>query len=166
MRVFRFLSVFVAVAMLVVPATAAWAAKPDFWTFSAGGDDAYSCGSFSIQDEWSEQVRVRTYYDNAGNFTHWGANFTFTDRWYNPANGKEAFGKGEHEYLIQVPDEYVVYHGALYHVVVPGVGVVLIDAGYTTFTAEQAADPSQWTFHGNHQVLQQGDLSELCSALQ
>lgn len=77
----------------------------------------------------------------------------------NPANGKEASSsKGEHEYLYQDPNR-VVYHALLYHVVVPGVGVVLIDAGYITFTSEQSGDPSQWTSHGNHQFYEEGDLA-------
>ena len=166
MKRFRLVSIFVALAMVLTTATVVMAAKPEFWTGDSQGTDTYSCGDFQIQDEWNGHMDVREYYDNHGNYIRTGARMSYTDRWVNLVNGNELFvTNGEHEYWAG-DLEGVTIHGILYHVVVPGVGNVLMDAGYISYVWDEQGNPTDFVFHGNHQLNVEGDLSELCAVLQ
>ena len=162
MKAFKPLGAVVVLAILLATATAVIAAPPVFSTFDGQGTDEYDCGDFSIVDEWTVHVRYRDFYDNQGNYIRTAASVAFTDHWRNPDSGEEINASTQH--MQQEWDAAgASLHGLAYHVVVPGVGNVLIDAGYIY---ETTGNPPVRTFHGNHQFYEQGDLSALCAVLQ
>ena len=162
MKAFKPLATLVVAVILLAATATAMAAPPVFSTLEDQGTDEYDCGSFVITDEWSVHAHMRDFYDNQGNYVRTEASVVFTDHWMNPDNGKEITPNAQHMHQVWSAAGASL-HGLAYHAVVPGVGSVLIDAGYIYETAD---NPPVLTFHGNHQFYEQGDLTALCAVLE
>jgi hypothetical protein len=161
MKVLRVFSVFIVMALMLFAVTPALAAGPTFSIQEGSGTDALNWCAFPIFDDWTFRFEIKDFYDNQGNWIRALWHNTFTDRFYNPANGKEALSRNT---LTQTfTPEGFRNAGLTYHAVVPGIGTVLIDAGY--ISSSWASD-APIVFHGRHMVYEEGDFSQLCAALQ
>jgi hypothetical protein len=158
MKGFRFFSILIVFACLMAAVTPAAAAAPIPYVIDASGTDTFDCGTFIIKDDYTLHYVGEDYFDAQGNWVRSQEQNSFTDRFYNPANGKEASGKGKMNRFFY--SDYSRNAGLAYHVVLPGVGAILIDAGSMLFSAEGVV------FHGNHMFYVEGDLSKVCAALE
>jgi hypothetical protein len=158
MKVLRFFSILIVFALLMAAVTPVAAAAPIHYVIDQSGTDTFDCGTFTIYDDYTLHYVGDNYVDAQGNWVRSQEQNSFTDRFYNPANGKEVSGKGKMNRFFY-PD-YARNAGLAYHVVLPGVGAILIDAGTMQFYAEGIV------FHGNHMFYVEGDLSKVCEALE
>jgi hypothetical protein len=159
MKGFKFLVLFAILATMLAPASLASAAPPVFIENDFGGTDFFDCGTFTIQDTWTGHAEITRFYDNHGNFIRGEAHITHEDHFTGP-DGKEAFGtNGEHLNIMFFPDTERVT-GLDYHIVVPGVGMVLMQGGYAYFDY----NTGEMTFHGKLMV-DEGDFGAICAAL-
>jgi hypothetical protein len=159
MRGLKFLSLFIALAMMLGTTSMAMAATPISFSFDDAQTDTIDCGAFDVSDSWTSHTDARAYFDNQGNWIRTGALFSYVDHWTGP-DGKEATSAhGEKVYVVERPGGDT-HTGIDYNVVVPGVGNLLINAGY--FNINDAT--GEVILHGNHQV-DDGDLGKLCAYL-
>lgn len=163
MKAIRLVSIIVVLAVLVVSTAPVYADRPTKWTDTWSGTQEYSCGTFSIYDDFIVNASYQDFYDNQGNLIRGRGLLRATDRFYNPVSGKEVFGRVNQVVSMDFVDGHVRNLGLAYHVVLPGVGTILIDAGY--LSAYPPYDPTSYVLHGNHQYWD-GDFGKLCSALE
>ena len=159
MRGLKFLSLFIALAMMLGTASTAMAATPVFFSWDEAGTDTIDCGAFVVQDVWASHADVRAYFDNQGNWIRSGVYFTVVDYWTGP-DGKEATADHGQTLYMEVDPSSEIHRGVDYNLVVPGVGHLLINAGYTIINEATG----EITLRGNHQV-DDGDLGKLCAYL-
>lgn len=158
MKGLRFFSILIVFVFLLATATPVAAAEPIRYAFDQSGTDTFDCGTFIIKDDYTLHYEGEDFFDAQGNWVRSQEQNSFTDRFYNPANGKEASGSGKMNRFFY-PD-HARNAGLAYHVVLPGVGAILIDAGSMLFTDEGVV------FQGNHMFYAEGDLSKVCAALE
>lgn len=114
---------------------------------------------FEILVDYTLHWERLDFIDSKGNIVRSLIHLYFTDHYYNPKpGGKEAFGRGK--LITTLTPDYGKDRGLSYHVVAPGGGTLLIDAGYVYWPPE----PAPLIFHGNHQAWE-GDFSRLCAYL-
>ena len=114
-------------------------------------------------------------YDAAFTFTNCGFRVdvslhgTFENRMFvNPANGATALVRHMYTEIGRPPTSpeegwgTFATRGLTTRVLVPGSGVVLLDAGYLLW---RYPDGFAFVAHGNHQLEIEGDIAELCAAL-
>lgn len=163
MKAFRFVSIIVVLVFLVSSTSPVAANPPAKWTEFFSGNDEYDCGTFHIHDEWTQNSVYQGFFDKQGNMIRLWGMLNATDRFYEDG-GKEVSGYGK----LVISEDFVYGEvnrirnmGLAYHVVVPGVGTILIDAGY----AEAAPPDWKLILHGKHQHYS-GDFDKLCSTLE
>lgn len=146
------------------------AGRPDIYEFEFTVNELlWDCGDFEIWDDAVLRSRVKEFYDENRDFEKVMVHGWFTERFYNATTGKSVEG-GTNGYNFSesadVPGAWI-HHGLMYHVTVPGVGRVLVDAGY--FIMQDPWEHDDWhdsiTWQrGNHQNID-GDYDKLCAAL-
>jgi hypothetical protein len=118
------------------------------------------CGSFQVLDDYYETVGVTNFYDNDGTLieTHFAINGTDT---YRQSVTGQSITMGTH-FMVQL-DRITLLDsagGMYYHLMIPGLGHVLLDVGRTVY---DRATGTMVFLAGQHQVMN-GDTSGLCAA--
>ena len=144
--------------LMVVPFSRASANPPDIIREPIEGSFDFNCGDFVVRDEWVGEVRgVIQSWDQLQGTAHWRTNDSFfrIDSDGNPV-GEIYTRHYNYQTVVQHPGWMDL--GTLWHLVIKGVGTVLIDAG-RLYTDSQG----NFSYQGNHQV-QEGDLDRFCAA--
>lgn len=158
-RVFTLASVLVFLLMSAAPVVANPPTRSE-WIDSFYG--TMDCGDFIADDYFDVDIEVTNYWNPDGTLNRYKLHGVISDRIVNPATGKEIFGRTEgYNFFEDVDDAPGIWKhaGLMFHVVVPGKGVVNIDAGLFFMV-----DGMNGEMHGKHQF-NSGDLAELCAAL-
>ena len=139
----------------------ALAAPPTTRTFLLQGTQLLAnCDGFQVFDDYDATVDVTTFYDKDGNRVEIHQAINGTDTYRQSVTG-QSITMGTH-FMVHI-DLQVGQNssaGLQYHLMIPGLGHVLLDAGRTVY------DFSTGTFiflAGPHQVAT-GDTSGLCAA--
>lgn len=161
MKMFRLFCVVTVLALTLFTFTPAQAKAPVIieYFFTDEPHVEISCGSFSIYDDWSKtHAVIKWFFDDEGNWVLLQGHVVAIDRFYNPANGKEVVSLTR--FNKHWTPGYFSDRGLTYHVVVPGVGTILINTGINF-----SYDGETWMYRGNQQFYE-GDLGKLCAYLQ
>lgn len=147
------------VLTLIWFATPCLAAPPQFVTFHFDRDitDTQLCG-FPIQVHDEGGVRLAFHFDAQGDI-EW-VNVTTSDyriTMTNPANGISLWTPSP-EHIIETAFD-TTNSGLVFRFVLPGVGLLTLDAGLVNF-----ANSGEVTVSGPHMILE-GDVTPLCEAL-
>ncbi|HEX6852307.1 MAG TPA: hypothetical protein VF139_12975 [Candidatus Polarisedimenticolaceae bacterium] len=128
-----------------------------------GQDDVlWDCGDFDILDTWSMEGITTYYWNKDGTLDRYRSHGDAIDLMKNSVTGKTVLGRTEgYNFFEDVEGEPGVWKhaGLMYHVVVPGVGTVLIDTGIFYMV-----DGEVTYIKGNHEGIA-GDYDQLCAAL-
>ena len=130
-----------------------------FWE----GQDQIDCGDFFIYDEWEGNFKFTYYWNMDGTLDRYHTRAELTDLFFNPENGKSVSGRSaSYNFFEDWEDAPGVWKhtGLMYHAVLPGVGTVLIDAGYFIMV-----DGEKTVLKGIHEM-NGGDIDRLCAVLQ
>jgi len=149
--------------VLLAPLTvsAAFAASPTTVTYPLQGTALLAeCDGFQVLDDYDIAIVQTTYYDNDGNRTMLNMKIDGTDTYRQSVTG-QSFTMGSH---FMVHNDYQAGKfsamGLQYHLMVPGIGQVLMDVGLLVYDP-QVGD--YLFFAGPHQVAT-GDTAGLCTA--
>lgn len=152
----------VVLSVLGAMAIPAWASRPEvfplYWT---GTEVLGDCGDFELMDDYVLEGQSLLFFDNEGDPVRIRLHLKSTDRFYNSETEKEFFGESNGVVMfLDLENDQWRFAGLQYHLNIPGVGVVLIDAGTVIF------DPDgNIVFEaGKHQV-EDGEFEEICAAL-
>lgn len=153
----------VVLSVLGAMAIPAWASRPEvfpiYWT---GTEPLADCDGFDLMDDYVIEGKLVVFSDKEGDPVRAQFHLTVTDRFYNSETGKGFFGGSNGVVAFEdLEDGQMRWGGLQYHLNIPGVGVVLIDAGTVIFDS----DGNILFEAGKHQVLVDGDFEEICAAL-
>ena len=131
---------------------------------TATGDDLLvECGTFDIRDDFVLEGTATTFYDSNGEPVRIRFHFTAVDRFYNSDTGKEYTATTANTIdFVDLQSGQLDAMGLEYHLTVPGVGVVILDAGKLIFDAQ-----GNVVFEsGQHQILgSETDTDKFCQVL-
>ena len=141
--------------------TTVFAAKPFVETFhNEGSFIAADCGSFLAVEDFVEDVRVTTFFDNAGNPIEVQVHSNFDGIITNSVTGRTVRDPGHFTITIDLQEGTTTYAGLVFAITVPGEGIAVLDAGKVVFDAE-----GNVVFVGGpHQFLEEGPAL-ICAAL-
>jgi len=155
------LSLLLAMLIALGAISPAYAAETTTFTYGLQGSQVLAdCGSFQVFDDYDITLVRTDFYDNDGQRTQMHVSINGTDTYRQSVTG-QSFTMGTH-FMIHNDYRAGLFSamGLQYHLMVPGIGLVLIDAGDLMYDA-QVGD---YVFYaGPHQVAT-GDTSGLCSA--
>lgn len=163
MRCVRLFAILV-VAVLIQFTPQAAAAPPSQENYVWEGSDEvlWDCGDFQILDTWTMTGTTTYFWNPDGTLDRYRSHGEATDLMKNSVTGKTVLGHtAGYNFFEDVEDAPGVWKhaGLMYHIVVPGVGTVLIDTGFFYMV-----DGVITYIKGNHQGIA-GDYDALCSAL-
>ena len=115
------------ITLILVPVTAVFAQEPTFESFHDEGVQTLDCGAFVASGPWQQDVRVTTFYDNAGNPIQDSVYIKFTGTLTNPLNGKTLTDTDS--YTVFFDENGITGVGLTFHMRIPGGGVAVLDAG-------------------------------------
>ena len=150
------------VGLLAIPSMIAVASPPAAETQFWSGEYTVPCGDYDITDSWYGNVNITYYWNPDGSLDRYHIHGEFVDHMTNPKNGKSATGRTQgYNFFEDLDDAPGVWKhaGLMFHVTLPGQGVVVIDAGYMIMYDGQIT-----YMKGNHQF-NGGELDKLCAAL-
>jgi hypothetical protein len=119
--------------------------------------------TFDIRDDFEGHTTATTFYDRNGDPVRIRFFSKYVDRFYNSETGKEYTATTATTIdFVDLETGQVEAHGLIYHLTVPGAGVVLLDAGTLIRTAE-----GELVFEsGQHQIVgSEPDTEKFCEAL-
>jgi hypothetical protein len=119
--------------------------------------------TFDIRDDFVQQGTMTTFYDRNGDDVRYRFHFRYVDRFYNSETGKEYTATTANTIdFVDAQSGQLDAMGLEYHLTVPGVGVVILDAGKLIETAD-----GEVVFEsGMHQILGSNpDTEKFCEAL-
>jgi hypothetical protein len=158
----RFLGTLCLVALFTLGVVSpAFAAPPTRTTIPLHGSQLLAdCGGFQVFDDYDAMIDQTNYYDNDGNRVEIHQAINGTDTYRHSVTG-QSITMGTH-FMVHVDMQTMLNSssGMQYHLVVPGLGNVLLDVGRTVY------DLNAGTFvflAGPHQVAT-GDTAGLCAA--
>lgn len=145
--------------LFAVPLSTATAKSPEVYTFPISGSALVAnCGNFEVHSEFSGTMRVTVkQWDPFTANTH----YTTTDKFFRTDLNGNPVGK---KYSVRITWNVIVNKhgwmelGANSHVVIPGAGSVLIDAGRI-----YSDNKGDFDYRGKHQVLE-ANYGRLCAA--
>ena len=141
----------------------ALASPPTVETEHWVGQYLNDCGDFQIVDSWFMDVKITYYWNSDGSLDRYHIHGEAVDTLSNPVSGKSLIGRTEgYNFYENVADAPGIWKhaGLMFHVNVPGEGVVLIDAGYMIMYV----DGQPTYMKGNHEY-NSGDYASLCAYL-
>jgi len=121
------------------------------------------CGSFDIRDDYVLEGTATTFYDRNGEPVRIRFHISAVDRFYNSDTGKEYTATTANTIdFVDLQSGQLDAMGLEYHLTVPGVGVVILDAGKLIFDAQ-----GNVVFEsGQHQILgSETDTDKFCQVL-
>lgn len=124
--------------------------------------DYFDCGEGRyLIDESEGDVTLTYFWNKDGTLDHYKIHGVWHDTITNPLNGMVVYGttKGYNffENVEETPGVWK-HAGLMFHVVVPGQGLLTIDAGLFYYTV----DSQTFEFHGKHEYNNR-DFAELCA---
>jgi hypothetical protein len=128
-----------------------------------GDEVLVNCDGFDIRDDFIQRGRQTTFYDRNGEAVRDRFHFRYVDRFYNSETGKEYTATTANTIdFVDAQSGQLDAMGLEYHLTVPGVGVVILDAGKLIETAD-----GEVVFEsGMHQILGSNpDTEKFCEAL-
>jgi hypothetical protein len=128
-----------------------------------GDEVLVNCDGFDIRDAFIVRGTQTTFYDRSGDAVRDRFHFRYVDRFYNSETGKEYTATTANTIdFVDVRSGQLDAMGLEYHLTVPGVGVVILDAGKLIETAD-----GEVVFEsGKHQILGSNpDTEKFCEAL-
>jgi hypothetical protein len=134
--------------------------EPIHW--ESQGDIVGDCGDFLILDSWTMDITATYYWNKDGTLDRYHLHGEAADNMSNSVTGKTVSGRTEgYNFFEGVEDAPGVWKhaGLMYHITVPGAGVVLVDAGLFYMVDGQIT-----YLKGNHQF-NGGGYAGLCAAL-
>jgi hypothetical protein len=164
MNISRFRLFFItAVTLLILTSvTTALAARPFVETFhNEGSFIAADCGSFLALEDFVEDVRVTTFFDNAGNAIQVQVHVNFNGVITNSVTGRTVRDPGHFTNTIDLQEGTSTYAGLVFGITVPGEGIAVLDVGKVVFDAEG----NVIFVGGPHQFLEEGPAL-ICAALE
>ena len=158
---FRLLLVTALTLLTLTSVTTVFAAKPFVETFhNEGSFVAADCGSFLALEDFVEDVRVTTFFDNAGNPIQVQVHSNFNGILTNSVTGRTLRDPGHFTILLDLQEGTTTFVGLVFGITVPGEGIAVLDAGKVVFDAE-----GNVIFEGGpHQFLHEGPAL-ICAAL-
>lgn len=163
MNISRFRLFFVtAITLLTLTSvTTVFAATPFVETFhNEGSFVAADCGTFLALEDFVEDVRVTTFFDNAGNPIRMQVYSNFNGIITNSETGRSVRDPGHFTITVDLQAGTSTYAGLVFGITVPREGIAVLDAGRVIFDAE-----GNVTFvAGPHQFLE-GGPALICAAL-
>lgn len=163
MNISRFrLFLFTGLTLLTLTSvTTVFAAKPFVETFhNEGSFVAADCGSFLALEDFVEDIRVTTFFDNAGNAIQAQIHVNFNGVITNSVTGRTVRDPGHYTITIDLQEGTSTYTGLVFAITVPGEGIAVLDAGKVVFDAEG----NVIFVGGPHQFLEEGPAL-ICAAL-
>ena len=121
------------------------------------------CGTFDIRDDYVLEGTATTFYDRNGEPVRIRFHISAVDRFYNSETGKEYTSTTANTIdFLDLQSGQVDAMGLEYHLTVPRVGVVILDAGKLIETAD-----GEVVFEsGKHQILgSETDTDKFCEVL-
>jgi hypothetical protein len=128
-----------------------------------GDEVLVNCDGFDIRDDFIVRGTQTTFYDRSGDAVRDRFHFRYVDRFYNSETGKEYTATTANTIdFVDVQSGQLDAMGLEYHLTVPGVGVVILDAGKLIETAD-----GEVVFEsGKHQILGSNpDTEKFCAVL-
>ncbi len=126
------------------------------------GIDFFDCGNGSyLIDEFEGDVTLTYFWNQDGTLDRYKIHGVFHDTITNPLNGMVVYGRNDgYNFFENVEHTPGVWKhaGLMFHVVVPGQGLLNIDAGLFYYTV----DSQTFEFHGKHEYNNR-DFEELCA---
>ena len=119
--------------------------------------------TFDIRDDFEGHTTATTFYDRNGDVVRIRFFSEYVDRFYNSETGKEYTATTATTIDFEDPETgQLEAHGLIYHLTLPGVGVVILDAGTLIFNAD-----GEVVFEsGKHQIFGSNpDTEKFCEAL-
>ena len=137
------------------------AARPTTTTHVLQGTQLLAdCGGFQVFDDYDETIVRTDFYDKDGNVVEIHMAISGTDTYRQSVTG-QSITMGTH-FMVHYDPETMLNSsaGMQYHLMIPGLGHVLLDAGRTVYDVKAGA----FVFlAGPHQVAT-GDTADLCAA--
>jgi hypothetical protein len=118
-----------------------------------------NCNGFQVFDDYDATIDVTNFFDNDGNFVEQHLSIHGTDTYRQSVTGQSITMGTNFMVHIDKQDMLASSGGLQYHLMIPGLGHVLLDAGRTVFDSTGALVFSA----GPHQVAT-GDTAGLCAA--
>jgi len=138
-----------------------FAAPPTSTTFQMQGTQVLAnCDGFQVFDDYDATIVQTNFYDKDGNRTEIHQMINGTDTYRQSVTG-QSITMGTH-FMVHVDMQTMMNSsaGLQYHLLIPGLGHVLLDAGRTVYDL----NAGDFVFlAGTHQVAT-GDTSGLCAA--
>lgn len=158
---FRLLLVIAITLLALASVTTVFAAKPDVETFhNEGSFVAADCGSFLALEDFVEDARVTTFFDQAGNPVRVQVHVNFEGILTNTATGLTLRDPGHFTIVFDLQEGTTTQVGLIFGITVPGEGIAVLDAGKIVFDEE-----GNVIFEGGpHQFLEGGEAL-ICAAL-
>lgn len=149
------------VGLLLAAISPAAAAQPTKTVVPLIGTQVLAdCGSFQVMDDYNVMIEQTNFYDNSGKMTAIHQMINGTDTYRQSVTG-QSITMGSH-FMVHVDMETMMNSsaGMQYHLMIPGLGHVLLDAGRTVYDLNKG----EFVFlAGTHQVAT-GDTAGLCAA--
>jgi hypothetical protein len=156
------LSVIAAVssALMASPVAAVPPEREEFQTEPSSGVLAVCDGFEVINASEGAMVTLHKFFDQDGDLIRVSFHSRIEDTYTNSVTGRSISGSGQFNGQVVLEEPFERQAGIQYHVVVPGAGVVLIDAGRLVFDAL-----GDLVFQGGRHQVWDGDVAALCAAL-
>jgi hypothetical protein len=148
----------IALFAVISPQTAFAAGQPQIFTFHEVGSQVIDCGSFMAQRVYTDDQRVIAFSDKAGNPSKFIAQNDLNEVWTNLSTGFKLLAPGHFTFTFYPQDGSASRVGMAYHITMPGIGIVVLDAGRVTWDAY-----GNMTVSGPHDPLFSND--QICAAL-
>jgi len=148
---------FVALFAVITPQTV-FAARPQIFTFHEEGSQQIDCVSFMAQRVFTDDQRVIAFSDQAGNPIKFIAQNDINEVLTNLSTGFKLPAPGHFTFTFYPQDGSASRVGMVYHITIPGIGIVVLDAGRVTWDAY-----GNMTISGPHEPLFSDD--QICAAL-
>jgi len=158
---FRLLLVTALTLLTLASVTTVFAAKPNVQTSHLEGSFVVAdCGSFLALEDFVEDARVTTFFDQAGNPVRAQVYINFDGILTNSVTGLTLRDPGYFTILVDLQEGTEARVGIFYAITVPGEGVAVLDAGKVVFDAE-----GNVIFEGGPHQFVDGGPALICAAL-
>src|SRR5215203_1534467 len=128
-----------------------------------GDEVLVNCDGFDIRDDFIQRGTQTTFYDRNGEHVRDRFHFRYVDRFYNSETGKEYTATTANTIdFVDLQSGQLDAMGLEYQLTIPGVGLVILDAGKLIFDAQ-----GNVVFEsGQHQILgSETDTDKFCQVL-
>lgn len=117
------------------------------------------CGTFQINDNYTQDVTRRYFYDDEGNLVKIIVDLQGTDTLVNSVKGNAYSGSYHNQLHIDPVLGIGAYNGIVFRLAIPGEGAVFLDVGKVVLEQGNISFEA-----GPHQAFD-GDFDRLCAAL-